>query len=61
MGKSELWRGEAGVETETLKLGEFLKNHRSSSGNTEVEVFLDKRVRETRQTAGANSRRNKKA
>ena len=24
---------------------------------TEVEVFLDKRVRETRQTAGANSRR----
>ena len=45
MGKSELWRGEAGVETETLKLGEFLKNHRSSSGNTEGEVFLDKRVR----------------
>ena len=28
---------------------------------TEVEVFLDKRVRETRQTAGANSRRKKKA
>ena len=28
---------------------------------TEVEVFLDKRVRETRQTAGANSRRNKEA
>ena len=39
MGKSELWRGEAGVETEILKLGEFLPNHESLSGDNLLKLF----------------------
>ena len=35
----------------------FTQKYTPLSTTTEVEVFLDKRVHETRQTAGANSRR----
>ena len=45
------------IEVDLAREEEEKNGRREYSYSTEVEVFLDKRVREMRQTAGANSRR----